>query len=341
MIPGRLPLSPIFLVFPLSIQHLLKSTSLSNDPIPETIPHPPPSPLCREASHIMLDNESRRNRRWLIPSNDPRFREIYDITRNWEQRRVLGSPLSRRRLLLTSNPRPRLTIFGCARDRKIAREPFLIYGRSGQHFSGTLAGGPSHNSEIEARFYVEFKGILPMRATRIDGTLPDESSLPPSLLHGNEIFPPDSIIFTPPAFIFHPAASSGRPFPVALHVPVSQFQGSSRDKARVESPLLPSLSPDAADSLWVSAHPRKLLSWVLFYLKVAASKNLLVSLFSRMSLSSLCSSLLQFRPDTCFRVLYGFSRNFLFPSFQSLRNFPLYKLIISTLSPALSYSVTS
>lgn len=190
----------------------------------------------------MLDNESRRNRRWLIPSNDPRFREIYDITRNWEQRRVLGSPLSRRRLLLTSNPRPRLTIFGCARDRKIAREPFLIYGRSGQHFSGTLAGGPSHNSEIEARFYVEFKGILPMRATRIDGTLPDESSLPPSLLHGNEIFPPDSIIFTPPAFIFHPAASSGRPFPVALHVPVSQFQGSSRDKARVESPLLPSLS---------------------------------------------------------------------------------------------------
>ena len=33
----------------------------------------------------MLDNESRRNRRWLIPSNDPRFREIYDITRNWEQ----------------------------------------------------------------------------------------------------------------------------------------------------------------------------------------------------------------------------------------------------------------
>lgn len=105
--------------------------------------------------------------------------------------------------------------------------------------------------------------------------------------------------------------------------------------------LLPSLSPDAADSLWVSAHPRKLLSWVLFYLKVAASKNLLVSLFSRMSLSSLCSSLLQFRPDTCFRVLYGFSRNFLFPSFQSLRNFPLYKLIISTLSPALSYSVTS
>lgn len=152
----------------------------------------------------MLDNESRRNRRWLIPSNDPRFREIYDITRNWEQRRVLGSPLSRRRLLLTSNPRPRLTIFGCARDRKIAREPFLIYGRSGQHFSGTLAGGPSHNSEIEARFYVEFKGILPMRATRIDGTLPDESSLPPSLLHGNEIFPPDSIIFTPPAFIFHP-----------------------------------------------------------------------------------------------------------------------------------------
>lgn len=145
--------------------------------------------------------------------------------------------------------------------------------------------------------------------------------------------------FLPLLLLF--SISSGRPFPVALHVPVSQFQGSSRDKARVESPLLPSLSPDAADSLWVSAHPRKLLSWVLFYLKVAASKNLLVSLFSRMSLSSLCSSLLQFRPDTCFRVLYGFSRNFLFPSFQSLRNFPLYKLIISTLSPALSYSVTS
>lgn len=172
----------------------------------------------------MLDNESRRNRRWLIPSNDPRFREIYDITRNWEQRRVLGSPLSRRRLLLTSNPRPRLTIFGCARDRKIAREPFLIYGRSGQHFSGTLAGGPSHNSEIEARFYVEFKGILPMRATRIDGTLPDESSLPPSLLHGNEIFPPDSIIFTPPAFIF---CLFGASFPRCFtrsSFPVSRFE---------------------------------------------------------------------------------------------------------------------
>ena len=97
-----------------------------------------------------------------------------------------------------------------------------------------------------------------------------------------------------------------------------------------------SLLPDAADSLWVSATQGKLLSWVLFYLKVAALKNLLVSLFSRMclSLSSFRSSLLQFRFDTCFRVLYGFSRNFLFPSFQSLRNFPLYKLIISTLSPS-------
>lgn len=46
-----------------------------------------------------------------------------------------------------------------------------------------------------------------------------------------------------------------------------------------------SLLPDAADSLWVSATQGKLLSWVLFYLKVAALKNLLVSLFSRMSLS--------------------------------------------------------
>lgn len=46
-----------------------------------------------------------------------------------------------------------------------------------------------------------------------------------------------------------------------------------------------SLLPDAADSLWVSATQGKLLSWVLFYLKVAALKNLLVSLFSRMCLS--------------------------------------------------------
>lgn len=136
--------------------------------------------------------------------------------------RVLGSPLSRRRLLLTSNPRPRLTIFGRARDRKIAREPFLIYGRNGQHFSGTLAGGPSHNSEIEARFYVEFKGILPMRATRIDGTLPDESS-PHLFCMETKFSPPpptDSIIFLPSAFIFL-SVSSGCPFLVALHVPVS------------------------------------------------------------------------------------------------------------------------
>lgn len=154
-------------------------------------------------------------------------------------------------------------------------------------------------------------------------SLPIQSFLPLLLLFS--IRPPLRGVLSPLLYTFQfPSFKVRVAIKLALNLP--------------SSPLFP---PDAADSLWVSAHPRKLLSWVLFYLKVAASKNLLVSLFSRMSLSSLCSSLLQFRPDTCFRVLYGFSRNFLFPSFQSLRNFPLYKLIISTLSPALSYSVTS
>lgn len=117
--------------------------------------------------------------------------------------------------MLTSNPRPRLTIFGRARDRKIAREPFLIYGRNGQHFSGALAGGPSHNSEIEARFYVEFKGIPPMRATRIDGTLPDESP-PPISFAWKRNFPSSSSSrfnhFSPTCFYF----PSGRLFRVSF-----------------------------------------------------------------------------------------------------------------------------
>lgn len=169
--------------------------------------------------------------------------------------RVLGSPLSRRRLLLTSNPRPRLTIFGRARDRKIAREPFLIYGRNGQHFSGTLAGGPSHNSEIEARFYVEFKGILPMRATRIDGTLPDESS--PHLFCMETKFSLFALLLPIQSFFSLLLLFSSPSLQGVLSSLLYTFQFPSF-KVRVAiklalNLLLHSLSPDAADSLWVSA----------------------------------------------------------------------------------------
>lgn len=191
--------------------------------------------------------------------------------------------------MLTSNPRPRLTIFGRARDRKIAREPFLIYGRNGQHFSGALAGGPSHNSEIEARFYVEFKGIPPMRATRIDGTLPDESPSPHLFCMETKfslLFLLSIQSFFPHLLLFSIQPSlQGVLSPLLYTFQFPSFKVRVAIKLALNLSLSLSLLPDAADSLWVSATQGKLLSWVLFYLKVAALKNLLVSLFSRMCLS--------------------------------------------------------
>ena len=87
----------------------------------------------------------------------PGFREIYDITRNWEQRRVLGWPYRGGAFCWRAIRGHRLTIFGRSQPEigRLRGEPFLIYGRNGQHFSGTLAEQPGHNLEIGARFYVE------------------------------------------------------------------------------------------------------------------------------------------------------------------------------------------